>query len=69
MLYEVITGYLERFDVDFSVIEGLATPSLAETQMLFLITDHLSESRVKTIRTTFPNLKLVPVYESDHQVV
>ncbi len=64
---KLLGGYLERFDVDFSVIEGLATPSLAQTQMLFLITDHLSESRIKTIRTTFPNLKLVPVYDNDHQ--
>jgi len=65
---KLLRNYLDLFDVMSVEIEGLATPALKEVEILFLITDHITQRRIATLRNSFPNLKLVPVFRPEDQI-
>jgi signal transduction histidine kinase/ActR/RegA family two-component response regulator len=65
---KLLRNYLELFDVKSVEIEGLATPALKDVEILFIITDHITQRRIATLRNSFPNLKLVPVFRPEDKV-
>lgn len=65
---KLLRAYLELFEVTTVQIDGLATPELAKVQMLFIITDQISTSRLKMIRTSFEHLKVVPIFSSANRM-
>ncbi len=64
---KLLRNYLELFGVKSTEIDGLATPVLKDVNMFFIITDHMTQRRLSTIRNSFENLKVVPVIEEKNQ--
>ncbi|MBN2895576.1 MAG: response regulator [Campylobacterales bacterium] len=65
---KLLRAYLELFEVNTVQIDGLATPELAKFTMLFIITDQISPSRLKMLRSTFEHLKVIPVYAPENRL-
>ncbi|MEA3521968.1 MAG: response regulator [Campylobacterota bacterium] len=61
---KLLRNYLDLFEVKSIEIGGLATPVLKDVDILFIITSHIMKRRIKTLRKSFPKLKIVPVIEA-----
>jgi signal transduction histidine kinase/CheY-like chemotaxis protein len=66
--FKLIKNYLNEYDVNAVEINGLATPLLKEVDFLFLLTDHITEKRISSIRNSFPKLKLIPVVPTSSEM-
>ncbi len=61
---KLLRNYFDLFDVKSIEIDGLATAALKNVDILFIITDHITPRRIATLRSSFSNLKLVPVFRA-----
>ncbi len=61
---KLLRNYFDLFDVKSIEIDGLATSALNNVDILFIITDHITPRRISTLRSSFPKLKLVPVFRA-----
>ena len=64
---ETLSNYFKHFEVKTTHIDGIANPVLKEVDALFIITDHLSTKRIKTLKAHYNNIHIVPVIESGHK--
>ena len=58
---KLLREYLEHFGVEVIEIDGLVNKALTNCDAVFIVTDHLSASRVNSIKSHFRNLQIVPV--------
>jgi len=58
---KLLKEYLTHFAIDVVEIDGLVNKELKHCDAVFIVTDHLSASRVQSIRSHYPNLQVVPV--------
>ncbi len=58
---KLLKEYLDHFGVDVVEIDGLVNKELKNCDAVFIVTDHLSASRVKSIKSQYRNLQVVPV--------
>lgn len=58
---KLLKEYLEHFDLEVVEIEGLASKKLKNCSAVFIVTDHLSLSRIKSIRSQYHALQIIPV--------
>lgn len=58
---KLLKEYLEHFDLEVVEIEGLASKELKNCSAVFIVTDHLSLSRIKSIRSQYDALQIIPV--------
>lgn len=64
---KLLKEYLDHFGVEVIEIDGLANKELKNCDAVFIVTDHLSHSRIKSIKTTYRNLQIVPVINPFHE--
>ncbi|WP_345992085.1 response regulator [Sulfurimonas sp. HSL-1716] len=62
---KVLEEYLRRFEVNVVEIDGLAHKELDSSLALFILTDYISSSRVRSIKTHYKNLQIVQVCHKD----
>lgn len=60
---KLLQEYLEQFGVEVIEIDGLANKELKNCDAVFIVTDHLSSSRIKSIKSQYHNLQIVPVID------
>ena len=65
---DVLRKYLEYFEVESVMVDGLAHKSLTQVDALFILTNHLSRARLQTLRKSYKNLQVVPVVEPQNEV-
>ncbi|MGD9716977.1 response regulator [Sulfuricurvum sp. IAE1] len=58
--------YLELFKVRVKGIHDLVNTALHESDVLFLDVPHLSPSQVNAIKSTYPNLQVVPIMKFEY---
>ena len=58
---KLLKEYLEHFEVEVIETEGLANKELKQCDAVFIVTDHLSSSRIKSIRSQYAKLQIIPV--------
>ncbi len=58
---KLLKEYLGSFGVEVVEIDGLANKELKNCDAVFIVTDHLSLSRINSIRSHYRNLQIVPV--------
>ena len=64
---KLLKEYLEHFGVEVLEIDGLANKELENCDAVFIVTDHLSSSRIKSIKSHYKNLQIVPVINPFHE--
>ncbi len=64
---KLLKEYLDHFGVEVIEIDGLANKELKNCDAVFIVTDHLSHSRIKSIKTTYRNLQIIPVINPFHE--
>ncbi len=64
---KLLKEYLEHFGVEVLEIDGLVNKELQHCDAVFIITDHLSSSRIKSIRSQYRNLQIIPVINPFHE--
>lgn len=64
---KLLKEYLDHFGVEVIEIDGLANKELKNCDAVFIVTDHLSHSRIKSIKATYRNLQIVPVINPFHE--
>lgn len=62
---KVLEEYLKKFDVDVVEIDGLATKELESSMALFILTDYISSSRIKSLKAQYSDLQIVQVCHKD----
>jgi len=63
----VLKKYLEYFEVDVINVDGMVNKSLTQVDALFILTNHLSRTRLQSLRKSYPNLQIVPVVEPQNE--
>lgn len=58
--------YLELFDVQIKGVHDLVNTAMHESDVLFLDVPHLSKSQVDAIKSTYPNLQVVPIMKLEY---
>ena len=58
---KLLKEYLTHFAIDVVEIDGLVNKELQNCDAVFIVTDHLSASRVKSIKSHYRSLQIVPV--------
>ncbi len=58
---KLLKEYLDHFGVEVLEIDGLANKELQHCDAVFIVTDHLSSSRIKSIKSNYRNLQIIPV--------
>ncbi len=58
---KLLKEYLTHFGVDVVEIDGLVNKELKNCDAVFIVTDHLSSSRIKSIKSQYSSLQIVPV--------
>jgi len=58
---KLLKEYLEHFGVDVIEIDGIVNKELRHCDAVFIVTDHLSASRVGSIQSHYRNLQVIPV--------
>lgn len=58
--------YLELFHVEAKAIHDLVSPTLLESDVLFLDVPHLSTVQIDALKSTYPNLQIVPIMKQDY---
>jgi signal transduction histidine kinase/CheY-like chemotaxis protein len=64
---KLLRNYLDLFHVRSIEIDGLATSTLKDVDILFIITDHMTKRRIVTLRNSFSKLKIVPIIHEKNQ--
>jgi len=64
---KLLKEYLEHFGVEVLEIDGLANKELQNCDAVFIVTDHLSSSRIKSIKSQYTNLQIIPVINPFHE--
>lgn len=62
----LLQKYLEMFNVHTSAIHNLLNTQLHECDVLFLDTPHIAASQIKALKSTYPNLQIVPIMKLDY---
>jgi signal transduction histidine kinase/CheY-like chemotaxis protein len=62
----LLLKYLEMFNVQTKVIHDLINATLHESDVLFLDVPHISKSQIDAIKSTYPNLGVVPIMKLDY---
>ncbi|KFN38834.1 MAG: hypothetical protein JU82_09775 [Sulfuricurvum sp. MLSB] len=58
--------YLELFNVQIKGVHDLVNTAMHESDVLFLDVPHLSKSQVDAIKSTYPNLQVVPIMKLEY---
>lgn len=58
--------YLELFHVQGKGVHDLVNPALHESDVLFLDVPHIATAQVDALKSTYPNLQIVPVLKLDY---
>lgn len=58
---KLLKEYLTQFGVEVIEIDGIVNKELKNCDAVFIVTDYLSESRIKSIKSQYRNLQIVPV--------
>lgn len=58
--------YLELFHVESKNIQDLVTPILNQSDVLFLDLPEISKSQIEALKSTYPNLAIVPLMKLDY---
>jgi len=58
--------YLEHFNVEITGIHDLINTTLHESDVLFLDIPRVSKSQIDAIKSTYPNLRVVPIMKFDY---
>ncbi len=64
---KVLKQYLEYFEVDVTIVEGIVNRSLTQVDALFILTNHLSRTRLNALRNSYAHLQIVPVIEAQNE--
>ncbi len=64
---KLLKEYLEHFGVEILEIDGLANKELHNCDAVFIVTDHLSSSRIKSIKSQYTSLQIIPVINPFHE--
>jgi len=64
---KLLKEYLSHFGVEVIEIDGLVNKELKNCDAVFIVTDHLSASRLKSIKAHFRNLQVVPVINPSYE--
>jgi len=62
----LLSRYLEFFGVQTAMTESLINKYLNECDVLFLDSPHLSKIQIDSLKSTYPNLHIVPILELDY---
>lgn len=62
----LLQKYLEMFNVRTSAINNLLNTQLHECDVLFLDTPHIAASQIEALKSTYPNLQIVPIMKLDY---
>lgn len=62
----LLSRYLEFFGVQTSMTESLLNRDLHECDILFIDSPYLSKIQVDSLKSTYPNLHVVPILELDY---
>ncbi len=65
---KLLKEYLDHFGVEVVEIDGLVNKELQHCDALFIVIDHLSASRVKTMKSHYKNLQIVPVINPQNEM-
>lgn len=58
--------YLELFHVQAKGIHDLVNTTLHESDVLFLDMPHIAKSQIDALKSTYPNLRIVPIMKLDY---
>jgi len=58
---KLLKEYLTHFGVEVIEIDGIVNKELKHCDAVFIVTDHLSASRIRSIKSHYKNLQIVPV--------
>ncbi|MDD5159643.1 MAG: response regulator [Sulfuricurvum sp.] len=58
--------YLELFNVQTKGIHDLVNTALHESDVLFLDIPHIAKSQIDALKSTYPNLRIVPIMKLDY---
>lgn len=58
--------YLELFHVQSKGIHDLVNTTLHESDVLFLDIPHIAKSQIDALKSTYPNLRIVPIMKLDY---
>jgi signal transduction histidine kinase/CheY-like chemotaxis protein len=58
--------YLELFNVQPTVIQDLVNTDLHENDVLFLDISHVAKFQIDALKSTYPNLRIVPIMKLDY---
>lgn len=58
--------YLEFFGVQTTMIESLLSKNLLQTDLLFIDSPYLSKIQIDSLKSTYPDLHIVPILELDY---
>lgn len=61
---KLLKEYLIHFGVEVIEIDGIVNKELHNCDAIFIVTDHLSQSRIKSIKRHYKTLQIVPVINS-----
>ncbi len=64
---KLLKEYMDNFGIEVLEIDGLANKELQHCDAVFIVTDHLSSSRIKSIRSNYRNLQVIPVINPFHE--
>jgi len=62
----LLNRYLEFFGVQTAITESLINKHLHECDVLFIDSPHLSTIQIDSLKSTYPNLQIVPILEFDY---
>lgn len=62
----LLTKYLEFFNVQVTPIASLVNNVLFESNLLFMDTPHISKSQIESLQTTYPDLEIIPILETEY---
>lgn len=62
----LLCKYLELFNVVITPITTLVNRELLEANVLFMDTPHISKSQIESLKSTYPQLEIVPIVELDY---
>lgn len=58
--------YLEHFNVEAKGVHDLVNTTLHESDVLFMDVPHISKTQIDAIKSTYPNLQIVPIMKNNY---
>lgn len=62
----LLQKYLDLFNLKITPIDTLVNQVLFDTNVLFLDAPHISKAQIESLKTTYPELEIVPIVEVDY---